>query len=166
MPSTKVPVRQLVERLIAVSIDGTITYGELSAAVNFDVQRHENRQWLIQARQEILREYGIVFETLRAIGLKRLGGGDGVMYSGQHGLDKTRRTARNGQRTQQRAFQRANDLTPEQVGQYGREQNAFGLIRELASRRVIRALPVDPKPDPLAGIRELLTRVATTRPKE
>jgi len=88
----------LYDRLRQVeSCDEIVTYQELSALINRDVQ-DAGRHLLATAREKMLREHDVAFGVIRDIGLKRLDSRDRV-NTGPGVIEHIHRSAKKGART-------------------------------------------------------------------
>lgn len=88
--------QMLYERLEKAQIGDLINYEELSAIIGSDVQI-KGRGSLQSARKMAMRDKGMVFESVRDIGIKRLADAE-IVRSGQAYISRIRRHARRGMR--------------------------------------------------------------------
>lgn len=73
----------VIDVLLKTEVNDVITYEELSDIINCDIR--SNRNCLISARRIVLNENGIVFETVRKIGIKRVDDRTIVDYGSDYG---------------------------------------------------------------------------------
>ena len=64
-----IETQSMIDKIGDVEVGAIITYNEMSEILGFDIQK--NRGPLMSARDIVFRENGVVFETIRNIGIKR-----------------------------------------------------------------------------------------------
>jgi hypothetical protein len=116
-------VLAVAELMMAASIDQIVGYDEMSRVAGCDVR--EKRWIVIQAKNLLNREHGIVFANVPGIGYRRLASASGVKHAGERAMRRTRIAPSE----QRHAYQRLATL---------------GMIEHLAQDRVVRAMPDDP----------------------
>ena len=125
----EVDISRLVERLRAVPIGGTATHAELSAAIGRDIR--PRRYLLMRALQRLNAEFGLVFESVRSLGYKRLPI-DAVHTVGHRARRAIRRKAGTASKRMASALNKTNDAPPGTVLQVNRELSVLGLVRTMA----------------------------------
>lgn len=92
IPSISIESQLLIKMLEGTTEGGIVTYGAMTTELGRDVRKCA--YFAIQtARTRMLNDHGIVFETVRGIGLKRLSDVE-VVDVGQSGLNRIRRACR------------------------------------------------------------------------
>jgi hypothetical protein len=94
--TASIDAQMIYERLTASTVGDIIPYSELSGIVSRDVQT-KGRGHMETARRMALREKGMVFGSVKNVGLKRLADTE-IVQSGQSYISRIRRTARRGMR--------------------------------------------------------------------
>lgn len=96
IPTLSIDTKLIYERLASASVGDLIEYSELNDLVQRDI-RNGAAGCFQSARRRVERLDGIVFGTVRGVGVKRLSD-DEIVASGQAVIDKSRRAARRGYR--------------------------------------------------------------------
>lgn len=153
----KEAVVDTAKRLLAASIDETVSLRQLSEASGQDLTAD---RWIIQsALRAVNAEYGVVFATVRGEGYRRLPHGDGALFAGGRGLYRIRRASRAALKAAGNAAKHANDMSAEHRLRHNQQMASLGLIAHLTLARTVDAMPEaqpQERHDPLAGLREIL----------
>lgn len=133
-PERQIEIERLTTLLMELSVDGVVDYGALSAAIGRNVQEADTRPILIAARKRAEKLTGQRFETLRAVGIKRLAAVD-VPGIGLNARARIRRAS-------SRAFKRLTDLSYNDVDSRTRaridaERSVMGAISALTKEQSI-----------------------------
>jgi hypothetical protein len=135
-------VLAVAELMMAASIDQIVGYDEMSRVGGCDVRE---RRWIvIQAKNLLNREHGIVFANVPGVGYRRLASESGVKHAGERAMRRTRNAAKNGRQTLANALERVNDIAPSEQRHAYQRLVTLGMIKHLAQDRVVRAMPEDP----------------------
>lgn len=133
-------IDRLIDCLKAVSIGGVVTHEELSEAIGRDIK--PRRYLLFRAADRLTAESGIIFESVRGVGYKRLPI-DEVHTVGYRTRRTIRRKAGRACGRMSAAVTKANDAPPDAVLKVNREVSTLGLIRSLARGQVAAKAAAD-----------------------
>ena len=146
----------LVAALAEISVGSLVTFEQLSACIGRDVREH--RHLLYCARRVAERDNGIVFGSVRGVGLQRLTV-EQIPHIGQSARRHIRSSAKRASSSIHRVISRANDASNETRLAANREISMLGLLQEVASNKHTAAVRVDDRPLPVAIVaRDFLDR--------
>ena len=123
-------VLAVAELMMAASIDQIVGYDEMSRGAGCDVR--EKRWIVIQAKNLLNREHGIVFANVPGVGYRRLASESGVKHAGERAMRRTRNAAKNGRQTLANALERVNDIAPSEQRHAYQRLVTLGMIEHLA----------------------------------
>jgi hypothetical protein len=113
----------------------------MSRVAGCDVR--EKRWIVIQAKNLLNREHGIVFANVPGVGYRRLASESGVKHAGERAMRRSRNAAHNGRQTLANSRKRVNDIAPSEQRHAYQRLAALGMIEHLAQDSN-RAMPDDP----------------------
>ena len=150
-------VRAIADRLAAVPVGETVSYGDLSEALGADVR--VRRYLVLAAIRATNVEAGAIFGSVRGVGYKRLPAEDAHMV-GALTRRRIRRAARRAEKTIVRAVAVANTMPEEAKLRAYREISVLGMIGHLTADRTAATAPLESRPQPVAHtMRALLAAI-------
>lgn len=155
-PETAAIIDRLVQRLATMSVGETLIYKQISTIAGCDIQ-YKNRWILIRAVEKSEKELGCIFESVRAIGIKRLTAADSPEI-GLAAIRGVRRKARKGaRRLSQINSNSLSDPERKRAIAYGSLLGTIVMMADGNKARTIAAV-VDPaKPIPPKDILQMFT---------
>jgi hypothetical protein len=149
-------IRLLADRLRAVPHGGTVSYQELSNLAGHDVRRYRYR--LERARDLLLEENSIAFDTVRKTGLRRFVVED-LPNVGAATRKHCRRSARRGRHVMTKAGASFNDIPTLIQRRLMAEDGMLHLLEIFGADRVVRKLEGRDKPLPVAIVARTLLQL-------
>jgi len=128
--------RLLYQHLVASEVGQVLSYAELGAVINRNVQG-DARHILQSARNKALCDDGVVFDVVVNVGLKRLSDVEIATSTGEHHIGRMRRTAR---RCVRQLACVASELPAEVATRYNASMMVANLVGLACSRKKVRAL--------------------------
>jgi hypothetical protein len=155
-------VLAIKDRLNETAIDGIVSHEEIRNMIPGDILEQLTHYVLVQRAQRLLNaENGAVFATVRREGYRRLSHGVGADYASNLALLRIRSQSRRGQKIATLAIEFANDISDNDRRRVYQKIASLGMIEHLSMNKTIETMPaVKPRPDPLAGLREMLGAAA------
>jgi len=136
----------LIGLLGGVVVGDIIAYAELTQAIGRDIQ-DEGRGVLNTARNRLLRDERMVFETIREVGLRRSSDSDIVANTGTQTLRRMRSTVRRG-KLYLDAIQDVEKLSQEELRYLNAQKGVLSIVKMVASSKKVKQLEQVVVPDP------------------
>lgn len=130
-------VNSLCELLQTAAIGDVITFETMSQQIGLEIRHY--RYVLERARQKLLTEYGIRFDSVFSKGLKRMAINDLIGVS-DRAIRKLRRSARTANRRIDMQLSRANDVDDATRFALNSRQSLFGTIEALATKSTLKTI--------------------------
>lgn len=132
-----VQVRSLCDLLQTAMVGETITFDDMNRQLGINIKHY--RYVLEQARQKLLEEQGIRFDSVFAKGLKRMHIDDLVGVSDRT-IKKLRRGARTANKRIDQQLSRANDVDDATRFALNSRRSLLGTIEAIASKKTVDAI--------------------------
>lgn len=132
-----IQVKALADFLMTASVGETVLFSDMNKELGIDVTR---RRYIIEkARELLLAEHGIRFDSVYREGLKRMNIDDAVGVS-DRAVGKIRRTARVASQRIVQQVGKANNIPESTLAALNARRSLLGAIEALASKRSIKAV--------------------------